>query len=175
MLAGAPAVAAAALAGGTVTNALAIAEANAAGPDPVFAAIKREREAYAAYCATNEVQRRISDQDPCPPLITDGMPDLLHHEKRIVHPLHKAWWAEYQRAEDAHGESAQDLWSARVAFLKTQPTTVAELRAFVDHIQGPLSTGEAGKAFWDDNERKMAFPTINAAVRDLVLDGGAQS
>jgi hypothetical protein len=60
-------------------------EANAAGPDPVFAAVKREREAYAAYCATNEVQRRISDQDPCPPLITDGMPDLLHHEKRIVH------------------------------------------------------------------------------------------
>jgi hypothetical protein len=48
-------------------------------------------------------------------------------------------------------------------------------RTFVDHIQGPLSRGEAGKAFWDDNERKTAFPTINVAVRDLVLDGGAQS
>jgi hypothetical protein len=130
----------------------------------VFAAIKREREAYAAYCATNEVQRRISDQDPCPPLITDGMPDLLHHEKRIVHPLHKAWWAEYQRAEDAHGESAQDLWSARVAFLKTQRTTVAGLRAFVDHIvQFP--------------SHKISNPHQSYPTRECVYiaAGGAQS
>jgi hypothetical protein len=93
----------------------------------------------------------------------------------MVHPLHKAWWAEYQRAEDAHGESAQDLWSARVAFLKTPPTTVAGLRAFVDHIEGPLSTGDASEAFWDDNERELAFPTIVAAVRNLVVEGGVQS
>jgi hypothetical protein len=49
LLAGAPAAAAAALAAGTVANALAIAEAKAAAPDPVFAAIKRERDAYAAH------------------------------------------------------------------------------------------------------------------------------
>jgi hypothetical protein len=38
LLAGAPAVAAAALAGGTVTNTFAIAEAKAAETDPIFAA-----------------------------------------------------------------------------------------------------------------------------------------
>jgi hypothetical protein len=55
-----------------------------------------------------------------------------------------------------------------VAFLQTQPTTIAGLRAFVDHIEGPLSTGEAGEAFWDDEERKVAFPTLATAVRALV-------
>jgi hypothetical protein len=45
LLAGAPAVAAAALAGGIVTNALAIAEAKAAEVDPIFALIELHQKA----------------------------------------------------------------------------------------------------------------------------------
>lgn len=48
LLAGAPAVAAAALAGGTVANALAIAEAKAAEADPIFAVIAEHRSALKA-------------------------------------------------------------------------------------------------------------------------------
>jgi hypothetical protein len=73
-----------------------------------------------------------------------------------------------QKAEDAHTESAQRLWNAREEFLQTQPTTVAGLRAYLDHIDGPFSHGSAGEAFWDDDERELAFPTLTAAVRSLI-------
>jgi hypothetical protein len=86
---------------------------------------------------------------------------------------HLAWWAECQKAEEANTKSAQELWSAREAFLQTQPTSLAGLRAYLDHIEGPLSTGEAGEAFWDETEMPLAFPTLAAAARTLI--GGAQS
>jgi hypothetical protein len=52
LLAGAPVAAAAALAGGTIANAVAISMAKAGEVDPVFAAIECERAAYADYLAT---------------------------------------------------------------------------------------------------------------------------
>jgi hypothetical protein len=114
--------------------------------------------------------QHTADKRPGPysPLVRDGVGDWRHNAKRMAHPAHKAWWAEYKRAEDAHTKSDQELWSAREAFLQTQPTTVAGLRAFVDHIEGPLSTGEVGEVFWDDVERKLAFPTLAVAVRSLI-------
>jgi hypothetical protein len=174
LLAGAPAAAAAALAAGGAVNILATATARpSSADDPVFDAIKRERDAYAVYCATSEAQTRISDQCPAPPPVKDGALDLRKNEKRMAEPAFKAWWAEYETAEDAHTESCQNLWNARVAFLETQPTTVPGLRAFVEHIEGPLSTGSTGKAFWDEQEREVAFPTLAAAV--LALIGGARA
>jgi hypothetical protein len=88
--------------------------------------------------------------------------------KRQADPAHKAWWAEYQKAEAAHRESNQELWNAREEFLLTQPTTVAGLRIYLDHIDGPFSHGDAGEAFWDDDERELAFSTLAAAVRSLI-------
>jgi hypothetical protein len=73
VLAGAPAVAAAALAGGTAVNALAIAEAKAE-VDPIFAAIQSERKAFAVYRATAEVAE-------------DVVTEHVHTEAC------KAWWA----------------------------------------------------------------------------------
>jgi hypothetical protein len=133
--------------------------------DPVYAAIKRERDAFAAYCVTAEIQSRISDQDPFPP----GKPfDHKANARRRARPEWKAYWAEYEKAEAAHEESAQTLWSAREAFLQTRPTTVAGLFAFLDHMEGPLSSGEAGEAFWDEHERDLAIPTLAASIRDLI-------
>jgi hypothetical protein len=134
-------------------------------PDPIYAAIKAEREAYAPYCITKAVKRRISDQDPHPPrhLARKAIAE------RLAQPAHKAWWAEYQKAEDAHRVAAQVYWDAREEFLVTQPTTVAGLRAFVEHIDG-FTHGEAG---WDDDEKALAFPTLATAVRSMI--GGAQS
>ena len=48
---------------------MAPALANALGasaPDPVFAAIKLERAAYAAYLVPRAIQNQVSDQDPFP-------------------------------------------------------------------------------------------------------------
>jgi hypothetical protein len=55
-----------------------------------------------------------------------------------------------------------------------QPTSLGGLRAYLGHIDGPFSHGEAGEAFWDEDEMKLAFPTLAEAVRNLI-DGRAQS
>jgi hypothetical protein len=63
LLAGAPAVAAAALAGGTVANALAIAEAKAADADPIFAVIAEHQAAQKAVTAAFDREDREEDED----------------------------------------------------------------------------------------------------------------
>jgi hypothetical protein len=157
LLAGGPTVAAGALLAGTVVNAAAIGMAKAGELDPIFAAIKYERDAFAAYCVTSEKTSRVGDEKP----------------PRGRHKAHAAWWARQREADKAHEQSAQGLWSARVAFLETEPTTVVGLLAYLDHIEGPLSTGDAGEAFWDEEEKDVAFPTLAAAARNLITRGRA--
>jgi len=97
--------------------------------DPIFAAIKRERDAYAAYRVTQKAQSRISAQDPYPPKLVKGRaPSARSNAKRMAHPAWKAWWARYQEAEEVHRSSCEELWSAREAFLRTQPTSFAGLQ-----------------------------------------------
>jgi hypothetical protein len=122
--------------------------------------MRRSKPSGRAYCITGAAQKRISDRDPCPDATADA--------ERLAHPAHGAWSAEYHEAEDAHTKSARELWSAREALLQTQPTSLAGLCAFLDHIEGPLSTGEGGEASWDDDERALVYPTLAAAVRDLI-------
>jgi hypothetical protein len=93
-----------------------------ASADPIFAAIERERAAYAACLIPRAIQSEVSDQDPFP------SPKPLNRradKKRLASPEHRAWWARYKEAEAACTESGQRLWSAREAFLQTQPTSVA--------------------------------------------------
>jgi hypothetical protein len=137
--------------------------------DPIFAAIERERAAYAEYLATGAIQHQVSDQNPFPAPKRDRRAE----KKRLKSPEHKTWWARYQEAEKANTEAAQALWSAREAFLQTKPTTVVGLLAFLDHVEGPLSTGDAGEAFWDEEEHKLAFPTLAAATRNFIARGQA--
>jgi hypothetical protein len=153
LLAGAPVAAAAVLTGGIPAFA-------AATDDPIFAAIERERQAYVEYCVTAAFQHNASDQ--CPP-------EVKAAKNRRAHPAFAAWWDVYQEAAAAHEKSAQELWSAREAFLETQPTSFAGPIAFIDHIEGPFSSGPAGEAFWDDSERELAFPTLAAATRNIVV------
>jgi hypothetical protein len=147
----------------------------AADADPVYAAIKRERDAFAVYCVTGEAQRRVSAQNPFPLAAQEIDAKLTYAERearwaeRVARPEHKAWWARYKEVADPHEQSARELRSAREAFLQTQPTTLAGLFAFLDHIEGPLSTGEVGKAFWDESERELAFPILAAAVREIIV------
>jgi hypothetical protein len=169
LLAGAPAAAAAALASGAVANTVALGIPRTDGLDPIFAAIERERSAYADYLATGAIQHEVSDQNPFP----ERKLDRRAEKKRLKSPEHKTWWARYQEAEKANTEAAQALWSAREAFLQTRPISVAGLIAFLDHIEGPLSTGDAGEAFWDEIEHELAFPTLAAAARNLITRGQA--
>jgi hypothetical protein len=141
-----------------------------AGPDPVFNAIERERSAHADYLVTSAIQRRVSDENPFPAPRTENR---RAEKKRLASREHKAWWARYQDVEKAHEASAQRLWAAREAFLQTQPATTAGLLAFLDHIEGPLSTGAVGEAFWDENEKELAVPTLAAAARNLITRGQA--
>jgi hypothetical protein len=165
LLAGAPAAAAAALAGGTIANTVAIGMAKTAEVDPIFVAIEHERAAYADYLATAAA---ADIDDPIPPPLRDD-PDFEEaNKRRVARPEHKAWWARWKEADAAHTEAAQRLWTAREAFLQTRPTSVAGLIAFIDHIEGPFSSGDAGEAFWDENEKELAVPTLAAAVRDLI-------
>jgi hypothetical protein len=139
----------------------------AAKPDPIFAAIERERAAYAAYLATGADQHQVSDQNPFP--LPDGrIEDDRAQKRRLASPEHRAWWVRYKEAENAHNQSAEKLWRAREAFLQTQPISVAGLIAFLDHIEGPFSSGSAGEAFWDEKERELAFPTLAAAARQFI-------
>jgi hypothetical protein len=111
-------------------------------------------------------QSEVSDQDPF------RSPKPLNRradKKRLASPEHKAWWARYKEAEAACAESGETLWSAREALLRTQPTTVVGLLAFLDHIEGPFSSGEVGEANWDENEKELAFPTLAAAARNIIV------
>jgi hypothetical protein len=142
------------------------------GDDPIYAAIKRERDVFAVYCVTGEAQSRVSDQNPSPMTEEEysakGAKCEALWAERVAHPEHKAWWAQYKEVAAVHDQSARELWSAREAFLQTQPTTLAGLFAFLDHIEGPLTSGEVGEAFWDENELQLAFPTLAAAVRGII-------
>jgi hypothetical protein len=137
--------------------------------DPVYAAIKAEREAHEAHFVTGKAQRQMHDQDPHPPRHLDRKALA----ERLAHPAHKAWWAQYLKAEGAHRTTAQIYWDAREAFLQTQPTTATGLRAYLNHVDGPFTEGEFGKAYWDEAEMETAFSTICDAVR-LLVQGGAQ-
>ena len=46
------------------------------------------------------------------------------------------------------------MCDARADFLITQPTSVAGLRAFINHIDGPFSSGDTGEALWDERKRR---------------------
>jgi hypothetical protein len=84
----------------------------AAKPDPIFAAIERERAAYAAYLATGADQHQVSDQNPFP--LPDGqIEDDRAQKRRLASPEHRAWLARYKEAEQAHNQSAKKLWRAR--------------------------------------------------------------
>ena len=158
LLAGAPAVAAAALAGGTVTNALAIAVVKAAEVDPIFAAITRERNAYAEYCRTSAIQDEIAERHP----------GEAHRGTRTK--AHRAWWAALQQAENEHRGNIAGWYDAQVDFLTTQATTVAGLLAFINHVDNYCDPDKG----WDDEWGNDAFPTLAAAVRSI-LGGGARS
>jgi hypothetical protein len=134
--------------------------------DPIFAAIERERAAYTVYLATAAA---ADIDDPIPPPSRDD-PDFEEaNERRMARPEHKAWWARWEEADAMHTEAAQALWIARETFLQTKPTTIVGLLAFLDHVEGPLSTGDAGEAFWDEKERELAFPTLAAAARNIIV------
>jgi hypothetical protein len=146
----------------------ALSEPARTGVDPIFAAIEHERAAYTVYLATAAA---ADLDDPIPPPSRDD-PDFEEaNKRRMARPEHKAWWARWKEADAAHAEAAQGLWAARGAFLETQPTSVAGLLAFLDHIEGPFSSGEAGEAFWDEEEHKLAFPTLSAATRNIIARG----
>ena len=156
MLAGAPAAAAAALAGGTVADAVAIGMAKAAEIDPIFEAIERERAAYAAYCVFDEARSQIGEKPP-----------------KGRHKAYQAWYTRFLEAEREHDKIYGAMCDARSDFLLTQPTSVAGLRAFIDRIDGPFSSGDTGEALWDEVEKEVAFPTLSAAARKLIGGGTA--
>lgn len=99
--------------------------------------------------------------DQCPPEVEAA-------KNRRSYPAFAAWWARYQEAAAAHEEATSEWTEARADFLGTRPISIAGLRAFLEHIDGPFSSGDAGSAYWDDEERAQAIPTIVAASYELI-------
>jgi hypothetical protein len=151
LLAGVPAVAGAALAGAAGVNIAAIAVTT--GPDPIFAAIGRERRAHSGYRRARQIERELNLRNP----------GKAHREAKAEE--WRAWFAELRQAENVGGE---EWWEAQEEFLRTQPTTPAGLNAYLDHIEVAVDPDEG----WDDDWAELAFPTLVAAVRAL-LEGGA--
>jgi hypothetical protein len=145
LLAGAPAVAAAALAGGTIANTVAIGTAKAAEIDPVYAAIQRVRDAHVVYSAASEAESNIS----APP--------------RKGTRAYRMWREEYGRIEAEHTAACHQMWNARDAFLVTPPISPDGLIAYLAFIDEP-----AYRVFFDEQEAEMAFPILAAAARKLI-------
>jgi hypothetical protein len=157
LLAGAPAVAAAALAGGTVTNALVIAEAKAAEVDPIFAVIAEHHAIMA------------------------GWRDALRRENEFWHT--PAGDAAGEEASDACGREKEHL----LRVLTVQPTTLAGVVALLDHVgQEEFLNSEEGDeseetvlSSWCDNdgdplqEAAKSFPSRLAATMRSILGRAA--
>jgi ABC-type transport system substrate-binding protein len=123
---------------------------------------------------TDEIQSRIGDEDPCPLKLRRGRPPSERSiAKRMARRDVQEWLVRYREAEAAHGKSCQQLFAARGAFLQTQPTTVAGLVAYLDHVEGPISTGDLAEAWWDETEKELAFPTLATAFRNIIERGRA--
>jgi hypothetical protein len=151
LLAGVPAVAGAALAGAAGVNVAAIAVTT--GPDPIFAAIERERAAHAEYRRARTAEHEIELRRP-------SEADQVGKTEEW-----RAWWAELRQAENVGGP---EWWDAQEEFLETQPTTPAGLKAYLDHIDATCDRDQG----WAEDWEGRAFPTLVAAVRAL-LEGGA--
>jgi 4-hydroxyphenylpyruvate dioxygenase-like putative hemolysin len=143
------AVAGAALAGGAGLNVAAIAVTTK--PDPIFAAIERERAAHAEYRRARAIEHEANLR----------FPGEAHRAARTDEFL--AWFAEVKQTEDV---GVDEWWEARDEFLETQPTTPAGLKTYLDHIEACCHPGDI------DEWAAVAFPTLVAAVRAL-LEGGA--
>jgi hypothetical protein len=149
LLARAPA--GAALAGGAGVNIAAIAITS--GSDPIFAAIERERAAHSEYRRARAIEDEVEER----------FPGEAH---RVANTdVHRAWCAEVERIENV---GVDEWYEAQEAFLSTQPTTPAGLKAYIDHIETACDPNKG----WDDDWATLAMPTLAAAVRDLLLASG---
>jgi hypothetical protein len=124
LLLGAPAVAAVALAGGTVANAVAIGTAKADESDPIFDVIERHREALAREDAAHQ---HFEEMDALYPVNLDC---LEEHTPRNA--AYDAW---------------NDLCNVRCRIteelLATAPTTVAGLAALLQHWADVVADDDA--------------------------------
>jgi hypothetical protein len=132
VLAAGPAAAAAALAGGTVANAVAISMAKAGGVDPIFAVIAEHREAQEACAVAYEANDLDDDEDPNKlaalekagavelPLFTTlptsvaGVVALLEY---VHSPCHIIWQGEQMDCDDtvlsyAYGYNSEEMRQA---------------------------------------------------------------
>jgi hypothetical protein len=132
LLAGAPVAAAAALAGGTVANAVAIGMAKAGEVDPIFAVIAEHREAQEACAVAYEANDLDDDEDPNKlaalekagavelPLFTTlptsvaGVVALLEY---VHSPCHIIWQGEQRGCDDtvlsyAYGYNSEEMRQA---------------------------------------------------------------
>jgi hypothetical protein len=152
LLAGAPAVAAAALAGGTAANAVAIGMAKADEVDPIFAAIEAHR-------ATVDLILAIEDRSNNEDLDEVG-----------------------EEIDDQMDAAIDTVIEADLVLLSTSPTTVAGVVAALEyagsvcrHQREP--TILQGANGWADVEIKKAardFPALmGAALRNIIARGQA--
>jgi hypothetical protein len=150
LLAGAPAAAAAALAGGTIANAVALGMPRTDEVDPIFAAIEAHRTAVLAVNASDDVTCKIRGSGP-----------------------------DWDAASQASSEATDDEMDVLREVLSCRPTTIEGVIALLDHLGQPQflrgsrdpATVLSGAHVWHDDEQDevKAFPReLAAALRSIV-------
>jgi hypothetical protein len=159
LLAGAPTVAAAALAGGTIVDAVAISGAKASTPDPIFAAIEAHKTAERAF---SEI---LAEQSALERLLPDALSQSTvgARGERIVETDDPRWIAN-QRAVD---RSSNEGFNRALALLDIRPTTLAGLVSLFRYV-GELESLPVAEL----DEQTYDFPNalLLAAAKWLDVD-----
>ena len=170
LLAGAPAVAAAALAAGTAVNAVAIGMAKAGEVDPIFAAIEDHRRSLDNMFACYRTSFKLEED----------LPDLPAGKRH----WHRSVWSEtppsdcgdppeWIAAQLATGEGEEQRKTAADALANTQPSTISGVIALLGYLDSPeepnepnsRTVGEDIFAEWDDVLADLADTLRNIVER----------
>jgi hypothetical protein len=173
LLAGAPVAAAAALAGGTVANAVAIGMAKAAEVDPIFAAIERHREAVRVHEEAMAHFRALAVNDRPMPFLetveerTDWVRQEMEQRRGTPRDIaYKAWCA----ASDVVGEATTRLLDTRST---TLASAVAALEYWAEFMEFTFDDDNHDYDFLDTDIHSVFVTNIAVALRDIIERGQA--
>jgi hypothetical protein len=111
-----------------------------AGPDPIFAAIKRHKASYAAFGHFLELKDKFEDE----------------HGREHASPEHEEW----QRRED---EACDAESSATTEMVATVPTTIAGVVALLRYVDEAHAGGN--KLLYDETFEDLISTTVSALDR----------
>jgi hypothetical protein len=160
LLAGAPAVAVAGLAAGTVVNVLAIAEAKASTLDPILAAIAAHKAASRAFSKAVRLQSRLECELPKERRQSDMDEAIETDDPR---------WIAAVRAVD---ETGDQVWERALELLNARPLTLSGMVALFRHVAEADEADLPSDVSFEDADRGLSFEGALLSVAADWLEQG---